>query len=270
MRKALALLGLPLLAACGSAGEPDSGTNPQVQLAQEDVQRLQGICTAPQTYARLKEIAFDQAAKRRAGEASALDRAAAGARAEMAGPVTASGQPSGVVVCSGRFLLEVPGEEGPQPLQLAAQIEYAAQAAPDGSGLVFEVEGAEQMVGRLALLGGALPQGSLAPSPAPRSDAPYDGEHRALHSTGPSFDCTRTRFPTEAMICSSRPLSALDREMASLYYDRLARADERTRQLLRRSRDGFLARRDRCQEGGCIASVYEDRIAEIRRISTRG
>jgi uncharacterized protein len=69
------------------------------------------------------------------------------------------------------------------------------------------------------------------------------------------------------MICSSRPLSQLDREMAALYYDQMARADERRRDLLRRTRDAFLVRRDRCGGAGCIASVYEDRIAEIRRIS---
>lgn len=270
MRMAVAFLGLPLLMACGNKDEAALGEAAQVQLAQDHARRLQGVCTAPQTYDRLKELAFDEAAKRRGGEARALDQAAAGARVAMADPVTATGEPSGgVVVCSGQFLLELPAEPAGAPRRLASRIEFAAQAAGDGSGLVFELEGAEEIVGQLALLGGPLPRGSPAAEP-PRSDAPYDGQHRAQHSTGPSFDCSRTRYPSEAMICSSRPLSALDRQMASLYYDQMARADERRRQLLRRTRDTFLSRRDRCQEGGCIASVYEDRIAEIRRIAASG
>jgi uncharacterized protein YecT (DUF1311 family) len=270
MRKALALLALPLLMACGNKDGNSAGPAAPVQLAGENARRLHGVCTSPQTHIRLKELAFDEAAKRRRGEAAALDQAAAGARAAMVEPIAATGEANGgVVVCSGRLLLELPSPDRTEPRRLASQIEFAAQVASDGSGLVFELEGAEGMIGELAMLGGPLPQGGLA-SAAARPEAPYDGQHRAQHSTGPSFDCTRTRYASEAMICSSRPLSALDREMASLYYDRMARADERTRQLLRRSRDGFLARRDRCQEGGCIASVYEDRIAEIRRIATSG
>jgi uncharacterized protein len=118
------------------------------------------------------------------------------------------------------------------------------------------------------MLGGPLP--ASAPSVRPKDEGPFDGSHRALHSTGPSFDCGQARLTSEQMICSSRPLAKLDREMAALYYDQMAGADERRRELLRRTRDAFLIRRDRCGEAGCIASVYEDRIAEIRRIGRGG
>src|SRR5207237_5229052 len=58
-----------------------------------------------------------------------------------------------VTVCSGRFILEIPpgaerafgGEH-----QLAADIEYAAQAAADGSGLVYQIKGAEPIIYKLA------------------------------------------------------------------------------------------------------------------------
>lgn len=268
MRKALVLLGLPLLVACGSKDDASSEAAAPAGAAGEHARLLHATCTSPQTYARLKELAFDQAADRRGGEASALDQIVPGTRASMVEPIAATGDPKGgVVVCSGRFLLEVPTEAGKR--LLSTPIEFAAQAAGDGSGLVFELEGAEEIVEQLALIGGPVSDGGADGAPR-RRDVPYDGEHRARHSEGPSFDCTRARHPSEAMICSSRSLAALDREMASLYYDHMARADEGARQLLRRSRDGFLERRDRCQQAGCIASVYEDRIAEIRRIASDG
>lgn len=267
MRTFPTLLGLLALTACGSAEEePISPEALQRLEAQE--QRLHGICSAEPTYARLKELVFDEATRRRGATTSAIDDAAAATNLSLLEPVTATGDPGGVVVCSGRMLLETADAAGGEPRRLAADVEFAAQAASDGSGLVFELEGAETVVAALAALGGPVPA-SAAPAP-PASDAPFDGVHRAQHSTGPSFDCSLARVPSEQMICASRPLSQLDREMAALYYDQMASADERRRQLLRRSRDAFLLRRDRCGEAGCIASVYEDRIAEIRRISRGG
>ena len=264
MRTPATLLGLLVLAACGSAEEEP--ISPEVlQRLEAQEQRLHAVCSAGPTYGRLKELVFDQATRRRGGAAPAIDQAAAATNLSLLEPVTATGDPNGVVVCSGRLLLEVADAGGGEPRRLAADVEFAAQAASDGSGLVFELEGAETVVADLASLGGPLP--TSAPAAPPKSDAPLDGVHRATHSTGPSFDCAQARLPSEQMICASRPLSQLDREMAALYYDQMASGDERRRELLRRSRDAFLARRDRCGEAGCIASVYEDRIGEIRRIS---
>ena len=267
MRTTASLLGLLALAACASAEEePIPAETLQRLEAQE--QRLHSVCSAPQTYARLRELVFDEAARRRGGVSAMFEEAAAAATLAVLEPVTATGDSGGVVVCSGRMLLEVAEPAGGEPRRFAADVEYAAQAASDGSGLVFELEGAETVVQGLAALGG--PAAQAPPTAARKSDAPFDDVHRALHSTGPSFDCNHARVPSERMICSSKPLSQMDREMAALYYDQMARADERRRQLLRRTRDAFLIRRDRCSEAGCVASVYEDRIAEIRRISRGG
>jgi uncharacterized protein YecT (DUF1311 family) len=268
MRIAWVTVSLSMLAACGGSGEPALIAS-QAQPEEERSRRLHAICTAPATYARVQALAFDQAAHRRGDQGDALDRAASGARTEMVDPVSATGDPTGVVVCSGRLLLELAAAEGSEASRLSSDVEYAAQAASDGSGLVFDLEGAEPIVAELAKIGGQ----SIKPVPASRPvdpGAPQDGEHRARHSAGPSFDCSQARPGAEAMICSSQPLSALDRQMASLYYDGTARSGDRKRQLLRRTRDAFLARRDRCREAGCVASVYEDRIAEIRRIGGAG
>jgi len=68
------------------------------------------------------------------------------------------------------------------------------------------------------------------------------------------------------MVCSSSSLAARDRAMSSLYYSALANADPGQRQALRRTRDRFLAYRERCGSEACIAEAYEGRMMEIRDI----
>lgn len=68
------------------------------------------------------------------------------------------------------------------------------------------------------------------------------------------------------MVCSSDSLAARDRAMSSLFYSALADADPRTRAELRRTRDRFLAYRERCGSEACIAEAYDGRVQEIRDI----
>lgn len=68
------------------------------------------------------------------------------------------------------------------------------------------------------------------------------------------------------MVCSSDGLAARDRAMSSLFYSALADADPGTRAQLRRSRDRFLAYRERCGSEACMADAYEGRMQEIRDI----
>jgi uncharacterized protein len=82
----------------------------------------------------------------------------------------------------------------------------------------------------------------------------------------PSFNCRHAKTRTEQMICGSPRLAAQDRAMASLYYDLMAGADPDTRGHLRRSRDAFLGRRERCGSESCVNSTYASRMAELRTI----
>jgi uncharacterized protein len=68
------------------------------------------------------------------------------------------------------------------------------------------------------------------------------------------------------MVCGSNSLAARDRAMSSLFYSALADADPRTRAALRRTRDRFLAYRDRCGSEACVAEAYQGRMQEIRDI----
>jgi uncharacterized protein len=85
-------------------------------------------------------------------------------------------------------------------------------------------------------------------------------------TTRPSFNCRSARTSSEKMVCSSSRLAARDRAMSSLFYSAMADADARRRAQLRRTRDKFLAYRERCGSEECIADAYEGRMREIRDI----
>jgi hypothetical protein len=295
----------------------------KTELASEQRERIRKACASDATYARLKELVFDEAARIRNSDPRNLDPLAAAAVVRMEEPVVKSRDDElNVTVCTGRFILELPpGAENAfdGKRRLDAEVEYAAQAAVDGSGLVYQMDGAEPIIYRLATFGlkgqptrleaggpGRLPLPPAAapvepalmppvaeaeprPSPPPppvrtaerRPEAAASSPVRTAErrpetapapapatrvTVRPSFNCRYGKTRTEKMICSSPRLAAQDRAMASLYYDLMSGADPATRGHLRRSRDAFLGRRERCSSENCVNSAYASRMAELRNI----
>ena len=293
----------------------------------------QAACGSSATYGRLKEVAFEEAVRLRNADPANLDTLAEHSVVRMENPVVLSrDEDLNVTVCSGRFILELPpGAEAAFGGQrrLTADIEYSAQAAADGSGLVYQIRGAEPIVQKLAAfqLRGAPAQASpgaaptieyaeaapppppvqsqappppapaaapparvapeprrVAPAPRPapvtrtaerpRQPTPTPTPARAearepvrtASRSNPSFNCRYARSSSERRVCSSDRLAAKDRAMSSLFYSALADADPKTRRELRRTRDRFLAYRERCGSEACVAEAYDGRVDEIRDI----
>jgi uncharacterized protein YecT (DUF1311 family) len=283
------------------------------ELAEERRERLRKACASEGTYDRLKELVFDEAARIRNSDPRNLDPLAAGSLVRMEDPIVKSrDEDLNVTVCTGKFILELPpGVENAFDgmRRVSADVEYSAQAAADGSGLVYQMDGAEPIIYRLATFGmqgqplprmvevpqpsgppaaepqvavvqpqpGAAPPAAGSPAPAapPRQVAeapPAPPKGRAeppvqRTAASPSFSCRYARTATERMVCSSPSLAAKDRQMASIYYAAMANSDAATRVHLRRSRDSFLSRRERCGSEDCVSAAYNARIAEIRSIS---
>lgn len=268
--------------------------------------QLRRACGSPETYDRLKAYVFDEATKIRRGESSMLETIAAHVTVRMENPVAKSRDESlDVTVCEGRFILDLPpgledAFDGDRRLQ--ADVEYAAQAAVDGSGLVYQMQGAEPIIYRLAALTlgrrsdtrvaaasspaqppasqpTAAPEPSAPPrpqdppppvsrpaEPPPRPDL-EPAPQRQVAVARPSFNCRVARGRVERMVCADAELATLDRRMSSAFYAALAGGDGRTRAALRGSRDRFLAFRDRCPTAACVAQAYRDRMDEIADIA---
>jgi uncharacterized protein YecT (DUF1311 family) len=150
----------------------------KTELASEQRERIRKACASDATYDRLKELVFDEAARIRNSDPRNLDPLAAAAVVRMEEPVVKSRDDElNVTVCSGRFILELPpGAENAfdGKRRLDAEVEYAAQAAVDGSGLVYQMDGAEPIIYRLAtfgMKGGAVPKFTQA-APVPIPSAP--------------------------------------------------------------------------------------------------
>lgn len=111
-------------------------------------------CASRLAYVRLTKYAFDEAIKIRNADPVNLATLAAYSVVRMEAPFVKSHDATlDVTVCSGRFILEVPpgAERGfGGERRLIADIEYAAQPAADGSGLVYHVRGAEPIIYKLA------------------------------------------------------------------------------------------------------------------------
>ena len=264
--------------------------------------RLQAACSSPATYDRLKQTAFDEAIRIRNADPVNLATLATYSTVRMEQPqVKSRDETLDVTVCTGRLILDIPpGAEGAfaGARKLEADIEYSAQAAADGSGLVYKMRGAEPIIYKLAAFDlqsqayrpnatTSLPRApvrevavatieDLLPplselEPQPRPGPPPPDVRPAAPSrsapVAPSFDCRRARTSSERMICGSGRLAALDREMAALFYAAMDDSSRRTREALRGSRDRFLAYRERCPNEACIAQAYSDRMDEIRDIA---
>lgn len=120
----------------------------------EHERRLQRACASAQTYDRLKAIAFDEVSRARGAGAPNLDVLAASSTLRMVSPVAKSRDHDlNITVCTGRMIIELPpGAEAAfgGAKRLEADVEYAAQEAADGSGLVYRLQGAEPIVTQIA------------------------------------------------------------------------------------------------------------------------
>lgn len=298
------------LAACGKLSPKDGAEDARLQRERALAGRLKAACSSQATYDRLKQVAFDEAIQIHNADPVNLDTLSTHSLVRVENPVVKSRDETlDVTVCSGRFILQVPpGAERAfdGKRQLVADIEYAAQAAADGSGLVYQVKGAEPIIYRLATFDlrseayrpredaprvaaadsptrpAASPSPALeparprpttaaaAPSVAARTPAPEPSKGpQHAGASRPSFSCRAGQSRSERMVCSSDRLASLDRQMSSQFYSALSRGSERQRAELRRSRDRFLAYRERCPDENCVAQAYRDRMEEISDIAGR-
>lgn len=278
-------------------GQEASGKTKTAQDKKDD--RGERTCASTETYSRLKDVLFEQAARSSNADAANLELLANNSVVRMENPVVESrDEERNATACSGRIVLEFPpGAErglGGQR-RLVADVEYGVQPAADGSGLVYRLSGAEAIVSRLSafklqssgepafsddrstdipLPSDDVPAGEPAQPPAPPPVARPEPEPRpepqpkaaASANANPSFNCRSARTRGEIMVCRSPRLASLDRSMSSLYFSSLSNASGPARRALQASRNRFLAYRDRCASEACIAQAYQDRMREISDI----
>jgi hypothetical protein len=164
------------LVGCGKIKQDD----PQAaRTARVEAKRQQAACGSAKASNKLKDLLFDQATRAPGGDKDALDNLADYSFVRMESPLVKGWDPAlDVTRCTGRFILEVPhgarrAFAGQRNLQ--ADIDYTAQAAADGTGLVYTLHGAEPIVAQLATF--TMQGRAYQPPPAieePESASPMD------------------------------------------------------------------------------------------------
>lgn len=85
-------------------------------------------------------------------------------------------------------------------------------------------------------------------------------------SAAASFDCKKPNTPAETLICAEATISALDDEMARLYFAALKAASPAAAAAFRADQIAWLTKREACRrDAQCLLSEYRARIEQIRR-----
>jgi hypothetical protein len=85
----------------------------------------------------------------------------------------------------------------------------------------------------------------------------------AASTAGPSFSCARATTDVELMICGSGRLSALERQMSTLYGQ--IRSNRQLRRQVLVDQRLFLSQMAQCQDENCIEGMLLGRIDELSR-----
>jgi uncharacterized protein YecT (DUF1311 family) len=256
--------------------------------AQANAPSPEKLCASKQTYDLIKRELFRRAAQMRGSDQAAYDQLSGFSVIRMENPVMESqDSASGAVNCSGSLSLDLPpgvAVVGGRRT-LVSDVDYTVQPAADGSGSVVLLRNADAIVTPLATLARvAQPspttpvetnelvpeQPAVPPEVSPNPAAPPQQPQRAhpeMPTTArPSFDCAKAHTKGEIAVCANSGLAALDRNMAAQYGRAVTTASPEQKELLRRTRDRFIAYRDRCPNRACIGEAYVGRMREIRDI----
>jgi hypothetical protein len=231
------------------------------------------LCASSSTYDKIKLELFREAAEVRGRDQATYDKIAAYSAIRVDEPVLrARDEALNSFTCTARLALDLPPglEVSGGRRSLVASIGYTVQPAAGGSGEMVTLSGADPITAPLATLakvGPPAPSAPIAPvpsdplAPIPESAAP------TAPSAQPSFDCAKAETRSERAVCASTGLAALDRSMATYYARVVASADDGTAAELRRTRERFIAYRERCTTDACIADAYRGRMREIGDIA---
>lgn len=273
--------------AIGRNSEQDKLTQNGVAQGQQQVKAPapDKLCASNRTYDLIKRELFRRAAQMRGSDQAAFDQLSGYAVVRMENPVMESqDSTTGAINCSGSLSLDLPPGVGivGGRRTLTADVDYTVQPAADGSGNVVVLRNADAIISSLATLARVNEPVAATPSPGPAEaneaapslppTATPQPEQRPKPQTAPtpgtrpSFDCAKARTRSEIAVCSNAGLAALDRNMAEQYAQAVAGASPEQRALLRRTRDRFLAYRDRCPNRPCMGDAYVGRMREIRDI----
>lgn len=249
------------------------------------------VCSSAGASALIKRELFRRAAYLRRGDREQFDRLAGASLLKLQAAASEKTNPDAKMVsCTASIALELPqgvtvkgGQRG-----LSDTIGYSVHRGDGKNRATLRLADAGQLVGLLATLTRTpmnfpeVVELAAAPIQKPMSTPPTPERLVSARTTSaaaqpvkpqptialkpPSFSCNFVRSWAALSVCNSATLAGLDRELASLWGDSMARADAAERLQLLRSEGRFLATRDQCSSAVCVHNAYTAQIREIHSV----
>lgn len=121
----------------------------------------------------------------------------------------------------------------------------------------------------LALLSGCATVPVESSGPVASSEPIEPSELSQNKNTGPSYDCTSPSLSSiENLICHDATLAAMDRQLARIYAQALAKAQNQHPPVLKAEQRGFIKGRNDCWKGTdkkqCVIDNYQTRMVELQ------
>ena len=253
-------------------------------------------CTSAAPSALIKRELFQRAARLRGSDRAAFDTLAAHSFLRVGQPLPA-GPDTPAANCDVKIFLALPPgvEAYGERRNLEGKVRYASRGKPGGQPLTFVSAGVVELLATIArtpsrmaaveplpvlpavapaapmpsprpLLVEASAPSVRPPSPLPaRADPPAKVTHERT-----SFSCRSAKSWAANTVCTSASLAVLDRGLASLYGDSIARVPPSRRNQLIQGDRRFLAYRDGCRTESCVRSAYLTRIQAVQAMMAGG
>ena len=259
---------------------------------------LDAPCTSAAPSALIKRELFQRAARLRGSDQAAFQTLAAHSFLRVGQPLPA-GSGSRAANCDVKIFLALPPgvEAYGERRSLEGKVRYPSRGKPGDQALALTSvsAGVVELLATIAktpsqmaadeplpalaaaapllpmpdprpLLVEALAPSAMPPSPLPaRADQPIRVTHERT-----SFSCRSARSWAANTVCNSASLAVLDRGLASLYGDSIARVPASRRSQLIQGDRRFLAYRDGCRTESCVRSAYLTRIQAVQAMMAGG
>ncbi len=227
-------------------------------------------CADAQTIEQVKAIIFDNARKLASSATKlAIPELAKQSVVKISLPLLDEyNKDTKKVSCSGRVEITFPDGAASAlggASQTSLDIKYTAQPAADGSGTVFTVYGADDLLQGIA--SADLSKWAARLDAPPQAEASAASEDQGSRDPDPAGNgvaspAAQPRLPTVAEMLRDDPsLAARERELATLYQNAIER--DVTGQV-KREQQAALAERNSCDSKTCLERWFRTRVAALQ------
>lgn len=228
------------------------------------------VCAKADTYETIKKIVFENAISTNNENPVKINDWQKEFSVTISMPVlTGYDKELAKTSCSGRLVFSVPENERKffnGNAEIKGDITYSVQPSADKSGDIVNAQGVNFLIKDIVSANGRavgmqtaeIVDAQNAAEEAKAAELAKIGGPQLTQTYNPSFDCGQKLNNTERMICQSEYLSSSDRELSSLFKEKISYYSGAQKQKLLAMQRANLVRRAQCADTSCVEAWYEN------------